>query len=122
MANQYYLKDKKISLWDCTTETVKGVTKKVYYARARKVWAYYRHNGGNATITGSSLKVYDENAAALFVTNKREMKATDLVIYKHKIYEVTRIDDYEGYNDDIKILCKLATNQNFSSYTGLEDD
>lgn len=122
MANHYSLKDKKISIWDYTTQTIKGVPTKVYSKKYSLIWSYYRHNGGNATITGSSLKVYDENAAALFVINKRELQATWLVIYNHKIYEITRIDDFEGYNDDIKVLCKMATDQNFSNYNGLTDD
>lgn len=122
MANQYSLKDKRLSVWSYTTQTIKGVTTKVYHKEYSLIWAYYRHNGGNATLTGTSIKVYDENAAALFVINKRPVNITWLVIYNHKIYEITRVDDYEGYQDDIKVYCKLANNQNFSSYNGLEDD
>lgn len=123
MANNHYsLKDKKLSVWEYTTTTSYGTTVKRYVEKYRRIWTYYRHNGGNATLTASSLKVYDENAAALFIINKREIKVGWIIVFNHKIYEITRIDDYEGYADDIKIYCKLATNQNFSGYTGLEDD
>ena len=122
MANQYSLKDKRLSIWSYTTSSSHGVTTKTYVKEYSLIWAYYRHNGGNATLTGTSIKVYDENAAALFVINKRPVNITWLVIYNHKIYEITRVDDYEGYQDDIKVSCKLATNQNFSSYNGLVDD
>lgn len=120
--NQYSLKDKRLTVWSYTTQSISGVTKKVYSRAYSLIWAYYRHNGGNATLTGTSIKVYDENAAALFIINKRALSISWLIVYNHKIYEITRIDDYEGYKDDVKVYCKLATNQNFNSYTGLEDD
>ena len=121
MANNHYsLKDKKLSVWEYTTTTSYGTTVKKYVKKYSKIWAYYRHNGGNATLTGSALKVYDENAAALFIINKREIKIGWLIVFNHKIYEITRIDDYEGYADDLKIYCKLATSQTFSN--GLADD
>lgn len=118
--NQYYLKDKKINVWEYTSTVVSGVTKKTYVKRYNKIWAYYRHNGGNATITGTALKIYDENASAIFVINKREIKIGYVIVYNHKIYEITRIDDFEGYTDDIKVYCKLATSQTFNN--GLVDD
>ena len=120
--NQYSLKDKRLSVWEYTSTSSYGVTQKRYTPIYRLIWCYYRHNGGNATLTGSSLKVYDENAAALFIINKRPLNIGWLIVFNHKIYEITRIDDYEGYKDDVKVYCKLATNQSFSSYTGLEDD
>ena len=122
MANQYYLKEKKFSIWEYTTVYIKGVAVKKYVAKYRKIWTYYRHNGSSAAIEGSAIKIYDENASAIFVTNRREVEHTDIIVYNHKIYEITRIDDYEGYSDDLKILAKLAENQRFSSYNGLEDD
>lgn len=122
MQNQYYLKDKRLSVWSFTTQVIKGVTTKVYQKEYSLIWAYYRHNRGTAALEGSDLRFYDENAAALFVINKREIQAPWLIAYNHKIYEITRIDDFEGYQDDIKVYCKLASNQNFSAYRGLEDD
>lgn len=122
MGNQYYFKDKKLSIWEFTTVYVKGVPKKKYVAKYRKIWTYYRHNGGTAALEGSAIKIYDENASAIFVINKRPVESTYIIVYNHKIYEITRLDDYEGYNEDLKILAKLAENQNFSAYDGLQDD
>ena len=123
VGNQYYLKDKKLSLWTYTTEYVLGVAKKSYKKTYSLIWAYYRHNGGTAGYSNSNgLTVYDENASAIFVINRVPVEKTMLIVFNHKIYEITRIDDYEGYLGDIKLLAKLADNQSFSSYTGLEDD
>ena len=122
MNNHYSLKDKRLSIWSFTSTTSHGVPVRTYSKEYSLIWAYYRHNGGSAAITGSSIKVYDENGEALFVINKRPVDIDWLVIYNHKIYEIKRIDDYEGYNDDIKLYCKMANNQNFSIYNGLADD
>lgn len=122
MANHYSLKDKRLSLWSFTTTSNKGVTIRNYVKEYSLIWAYYRHNGGNASLMGSSIEVYDENASALFIINKRPVNIEWLIIYNHKIYEITRVDDYEGYQDDIKIYCRVADNQNFSAYKGLVDD
>ena len=62
--NQYSLKDKRLSIWSFTSTSSHGVQVKTYSKEYSRIWAYYRHNGGNATLTGTSIKVYDENAAA----------------------------------------------------------
>lgn len=118
----YSLKDKKLSIWSFTTQTVKGVPQRTYHKECSLIWAYYRHNGGTANLTGTAIRVYDEDAEALFVINKRPVQINWLVIYDHKIFEITRLDDFEGYNDDLKLLCRMAKIQNFSSYNGLIDD
>lgn len=118
MRDKYYLKDKKLSLWDYATIS----SKKTYFSTARLIWTYYAHNGGSASISGTALKFYDENAAAIFVINRRTVKIGMLIVYNHKIYQITRIDDYEGYKGDIRIYAKLASNQSFTAYNGLEDD
>ena len=123
MAKHYNLKDKKITVWSHTSKNVRGVPMVTYKKEYSLIWAYYRHDGGSATRSGgNSIRIYDENAAALFVINKRPIEATWLIVYNHKIYEITRIDDYENYNDDIKLLCKMAENQSFNAYKGLVDD
>lgn len=121
MANNHYsLKDKKISVWRFTSTTSMGVEVKRFVARYRSIWAYYRHNGGTAALEGSALRVYDENAVALFIINRRDdIDIDDYIVYNHKVYQITRIDDFEGYRDDIKLTCKLSK-QTFTN--GLVDD
>lgn len=34
-----------------------------------------------------------------------------MIEYGGKFYEVIRVDDYEGYKDDLNIYCKLAADQ-----------
>ena len=123
MSHHYNLKDKKLSVWSFTDSSKKGVTIRTYQKKYSLIWAYYRHTGGTAyTNSTNGVVIYDENADALFVIGKRAIVVDDLIIYDHKIYEVTRVDDFENYVDDIKIYAKLATVQNFSAYSGLVDD
>lgn len=120
MNNQYKLKDKKISVWSFTDTTIKGVVKRIYAKEYENIWAYYRHNRGTAYFKDSNdLTVYDDNAAALFVINNRSLDINWLITYKSRIYEIVRIDDFEGYHDDIKVYCKLADNQDPGAYQGL---
>ena len=35
-----------------------------------------------------------------------------LVEYGGKFYDIKRIDNYEGYTDDISLYCKLSNDQN----------
>ena len=118
---QYKLKDKKISVWSFTETKVKGVTKRSYTKEYNNIWAYYRHSGGRAYLDGvNNVYSYDENAIALFIINNRPINADWLITYGGKIYRVTKIDDFEGYRDDIKIYCAMAENQNPEAYDGLE--
>ena len=121
--HKYYLKDKKLSVWEFTTTSSYGVTKKTYVKKYSRIWCYYRHSGGSANLRNSNgTLVYDDNAKAIFVINRREISADWVIVYNHKIYEIKQIDDFEGYADDIKIIAELANNQNFSAYSGLSDD
>ena len=118
---QYKLKDKKINVWSFTETKVKGVVKRSYTKEYSNIWAYYRNNSSRAYLADSNdLKIYDENAAALFVINNRPIDIEWLITYGGKIYQVTRIDNYEGYKDDLKVYCSMAESQNPSSYSGLE--
>ncbi len=105
----YALKDKKISIWTPTTTTSYGVSSQSYAPKYSNIWAYYRFNAGSALYEGGAVKIYDENATAIFIINRRpDIKITDLVTFNDKVYEITRIDDYEGYADDLKLTCKVS--------------
>lgn len=118
------IKDKKIALWLLTEENKLGQIKKVYTrAYPGKIWAYYRQTGGNKTLTNAGVVFVNTVEDCIFIINKRKNIDTSMIIvYNHKIYEIQNINDNEGYNTDIVINCKLAENQNFSSYNGLTDD
>lgn len=118
---QYYLKDKKLDIYVGEKKNSYGVSTFVYTRRYKGLWCYYRQNAGGTTLTGSALKVYDSTERVLFVVNRlpelRELPLADTKLYFNgRIYEITRIDDYEGYTDDYKIECEYSSTQ---SYTGI---
>lgn len=66
-------------------------------------------------------KNHDQNAAddksPCHRNNERCLRLHDrleimLVEYGGKFYDIKRIDNYEGYTDDISLYCKLSNDQN----------
>ena len=49
----------------------------------------------------------------VFTINFRKGITNEMLIdFGGKLFEIVRIDDYEGYKDDLNIYCKLAADQN----------
>lgn len=66
------------------------------------LWAYYRQLSGKEFYASKAVQHYEE---CLFIINYRD----DMEIeYSGKYYDITRIDDFEGYKSDISIYAKLA--------------
>lgn len=118
------IKDKKIAVWTYKTVNNMGMNKKVYErAIPGKIWAYYRQTGGNKTLTNMGVVFVNTVEDCIFITNyRKDIKPDMLIVFNHKIYEIQNINDNEGYKTDLVINCKLAENQNFTSYDGLTDD
>lgn len=75
-----------------------------------RLWAYYRQLSGSEFFSSAMVNANEE---VLFSVNYRTDITTEMLIeYKEQYYEITRIDDFEGYKDDLNIYCKLAADQN----------
>lgn len=73
------------------------------------LWAYFRHLSGNEFFSSAMINANEE---VLFAINWRNDLDTDLIIqYKGVFYDITRIDSYEGYKDDLRLYAKLNTDQ-----------
>ena len=98
----YKLKDKKIIIWKPTlAEDSIGNTINIYLPYA-KVWAHYRQTSGNEyyLIRG----VLDAQIDAMFTINYRDdLKESFYISYGDKVFNISRIDDYEGYKQDLEI-------------------
>lgn len=123
MANHnYYLKDKKIDIYKGVSTTSHGVSTTTYSLLLSDLWAYYKQDNGSSSLTSSmTIKVYDTTERAIFVINRRpELRAETLsklkVVFNGRIYDIDRIDDYEGYKEDYKLICKYSSTQ---SYNGI---
>ena len=65
------------------------------------IWAYFRHLSGNEFFAAKQVNAREE---VLFEINWRDdLDTTMKVEYKGKKYQITRIDTFEGYKNDLKI-------------------
>ena len=114
--NFTYLKDKKIAIYRLERKTVPpGITETVMTAiGGSKLWAHYRQLSGGEVFAARTAG-FDENVA--FTVNWRTDITPGLhVVYRDKVYEVVRVDDFEGYKKDLRLTCKLLSNAKLSDY------
>lgn len=109
------LKDKKIEIWSFTEDVNdNGFPVTIWETiHAGTLWAYYRHLSGKEFYASAMVNSTEE---VCFTLNWRNDIATSMLIkYNGKYYDITRIDDYEGYKKDLNIYCKLSANQDPTS-------
>jgi len=96
------LKDKKINILKRTTETDEyGYPLEEWITVAENIWAYYRQISGSEFFAAATSNTKVE---AIFEINWRnDIDTTMAIEYKGEKYGITRIDDYEGYKNDLKI-------------------
>jgi SPP1 family predicted phage head-tail adaptor len=98
------LKDKKITIlgtrmeydeWENPVE-VKGPI-----PNGENIWAYVRHASGNEYYAAAQVQ---QKVEMVFEINWRDdIEPSMYILYKGKEYNITRIDDYEGYKDTLRI-------------------
>ena len=101
------LKDKKIEIckYQYTTDAI-GNHKKTLVSVA-KVWAYFRQLSGKEIETGISTKT---NETVLFkISYRADLKTTHVIKYNGILYDITRVDVFEGYKSDLAIYCQADT-------------
>lgn len=99
------LKDKKINIYREThVPNGNGYTTKVTEPLALNVWAYFRQLSGKEIFAAAAYR-YDEEV--MFAINYRnDVTTACFVEYGGVRYDVTRIDTFEGYKQDITLYCK----------------
>ena len=104
------LKDKKIAIYSkTTTKDSEGFgTAKYTPIHAGRLWAYVRQLSANEFYAARAVHQSEE---MLFVLNWRNDITADCYIeYKGVFYNVTRVDTFEGYKEDLKVYAaRLAT-------------
>ena len=98
------LKDKKIEIQEVRyVSDAIGNRKKVTVTVAT-VWAYFRQLSGKEIETGISTKT---NETVLFQIGYRaDIKTTHVIKYNRLLYDITRVDVFEGYKSDLTIYAK----------------
>ena len=99
------LKDKKIEILAAVnTINENGYALVTLQAVCPPVWAYYRQLSGKEYYAANAENVQEE---IMFQINYRNDLTTRHVIrYRGILWDITRIDDYEGRKEDLKVYCK----------------
>ena len=104
------LKDKKIELLaQVTTRDDEGFATTTLEAVCPPVWAYFRQLSGKEVFAAATTN-YKEDV--LFVVNYRtDLTTAHVVRYKGILYDITRIDTFEGYKEDLTLYCSRRARQ-----------
>ena len=98
------LKDKKIELLrQVHTRAEMGITTTTLESMGT-VWAYFRHLSGKEVFAAATVNYREE---VLFQVNYRtDLTTANVIRYNGRLYNITRIDTFEGYKQDLKLYCK----------------
>ena len=97
------LKDKKVDILGVEYVTDKYGNRKKQTVTLATVWAYFRQLSGNEIYRVTT----QTEETVMFRINYRDDISTDNIIkYKDTLYNITRVDVYEGYKRDLTLYCK----------------
>lgn len=98
------LKDKKIELLrQVHTRDGMGITTTTLESMGT-VWAYFRHLSGKEVFAAATVNYKEE---VLFQVNYRtDLTTANVIRYNGRLYNITRIDIFEGYKQDLTLYCK----------------
>ena len=107
----HYLKDKKIVLY--RAEHVKdsaGFAKVLYKPlHPGQLWAYVRQLSAKEFMAARAVQQSEE---MLFVINwRRDVDAQCFIEHGGVFYNVTRVDTFEGYKEDLRVYAARAATQ-----------
>ena len=98
------LKDKKIRIiaFTSTTDEHGFSTEEWRPIHSGKLWAYYRQLSGSEFYASAMVNAAEE---VVFTVNHRTDVTTEMLVeYGGKFYDIKRIDNYEGYTDDLSLI------------------
>ena len=97
------LKDKKINIIKQSQERDNyGELIDVLITVAENIWAYYRHLSGREIYAAMTIDAQEE--VVFEIGWRNDIDTTMKIQYRGDIYNITRIDDYEGYKNDLKVF------------------
>ncbi|MGJ4850588.1 phage head closure protein [Bacillota bacterium Meth-B3] len=99
------LKDKKIEILAAlNVSNGSGYFTETLTPIGPPVWAYFRHLSGKEIFAASAQMAVEE---VLFTINYRpDITPTQVIRYNGALYDITRVDSFEGYKDDLTLYAK----------------
>jgi SPP1 family predicted phage head-tail adaptor len=100
------LKDKKIEVCAVTvTKDRDGFAAETLTPIAPPLWAYFRQLSGKEIYAGGAAIATEQ---VLFTVNYRpDITTAHVVRFRGALYDITRVDVFEGYRNDITLYCRL---------------
>ena len=100
------LKDKKIEiLQPSTSKDADGFSTETLTPIAPPLWAYFRQLSGKEIYANATTVTTEQ---VLFTVNYRPGITTRYVVrYRGILYDITRVDVFEGYRGNIALYCRL---------------
>lgn len=104
------LKDKKIEiLAPHTVRDNEGFATTTLEPIDAPLWAYFHHLSGNEIFSAATTNYKEE---VLFTINYRtDVTTAHVVHYNGVLYDITRVDTFEGYKEDLTLYCKRRARQ-----------
>jgi len=99
------LKDKKIELLRADfSKDAAGFAAETLTPIAPPVWAYFRHLSGKEIYAAMTVQAVEE---VQFVINwRRDITTRHVVRYSGSLYDINRVDTFEGYKSDLTVYAK----------------
>ena len=104
-----HIKDKKISIGNLLAvldpDGFQTGTEWTPIPGGDNIWAYYRQSSGSEFFAAAAVQAKID---AVFEINWRDDLTTDMLVeFRGKRYDITRIDDFEGYKNTLTISASL---------------
>ena len=92
-----HMKDKKITILEYDEDNK-------FVPKYENIWAYYRQASGQEIFLAGQTQAQIE---VVFEINwKPDLDTSMIITYKDQDYNITRIDDFEGGKNDLKIYAR----------------
>lgn len=73
------------------------------------VWAYFRQLSGKEVFAAATINYKEE---MLFTINyRKDITTAHVVRYKGVLHDITRVDTFEGYKEDLTLYCSRRARQ-----------
>lgn len=123
---QYFLKDKKIVVYKKLTMKDKQGFQTTGYMPIHptaNVWGYFKELSATLIYASNTTTAKEESQIAINYTEalKRQYPQDYYVLFDNVLYQVTRVDNYEGYKTDLVLYVK-STNTNTATMTTFDYD
>ncbi len=97
------LKDKKIEIQESQYITDKYGNRIKQTVTIATVWAYFRQLSGDEIYR---VTTQTEETVMFRINYRDDITTAHVIKYKDTLYNITRVDVYEGYKRDLTLYCK----------------